>query len=74
MTPDQLVMEAAEVTGSLMNLVSVAGSDSERDSSFTWNGAVDAQVKVPAKQNCHLCSTCISKKLLYSCHLQNINP
>ena len=36
MTPDQLVMGATQVTGSLMHLVYVAGSDSERDSSFTW--------------------------------------
>ena len=50
MTPDQLVMEAAQVTGSLMNLVYVAGSDSKKDSSFTWNGAVGVQLKVPANR------------------------
>ena len=50
LTPDQLIMEAAQVTGSLMNLVYEAGSESERDSSFTWNGAVGAQVKVPANR------------------------
>ena len=44
LTPDQLIMEAAQVTGSLMNLVYEAGSESER------NGAVGAQVKVPANR------------------------
>ena len=50
MTPDQLVMEATQVIGSLMNLVYVAGSNPERDSSFTWNGVVGDQVKVPANR------------------------
>ena len=49
MTPDQLLLEAAQVTGSLMKLVYAMG-ESGTESSFTWNGEVGIQLRVPANR------------------------
>ena len=51
MTPEQLDMEAAQLTGSLMHLSYSAGSVADGSlPSFAWSGQVGAQMRVPANK------------------------
>ena len=50
MTPEQLDMEAAQLTGSLMHLSYSGGIVADGSLPFAWSGEVGAQMRVPANK------------------------